>query len=105
MATVTPDPNVAKPQFPGVELEKRLRKELTKVADESDVLHGDWDPVLDSLRVVSVLLEIEDLFPGIKLPPEKLIRQGGYRSVDEGVADISRTLLNVWNQYQASRNQ
>lgn len=92
-------------QFPLAALQERLRKELAGAADESDVLHGDWDPVLDSLRVVSILVGVEDLFPGIPLPPEKLIRPGGYRSIDDAVSDMSDRFESAWNNHHATRTQ
>lgn len=92
-------------EFPLKALQERLRQELTAVAEESDVLHGEWDPVLDSLRIVSTLLEVEDLFPGIPLPPERLIRPGGYHSIDDAVADMTGRFQNVWNHHIATRTQ
>src|SRR4051812_34832884 len=103
MSTVTTPVPAPTKQFPLEALERRLRNQLTDVAEESNVLHGDWDPVLDSLRVVSILLEVEDLFPGVPLPPEKLIRQGGYHSVDDAVSDMARRFESVWNSHYASR--
>lgn len=89
--------------FPLDALKKGLRKELKDAADESGVLHGDWDPMLDSLRIVSILLTVEKLFDGIPLPPEKLIRPGGYRSVDEAVDDMVRRFQSLWNDHHKSR--
>jgi acyl carrier protein len=99
----TTTPAMPAPLFPEAELERRLREELRKAAEDSEVLHDEWEPVLDSLVVVSVLLEIENLFPSISLPPENIIRQGGYRSIDEGVADISRNLRTIWNKHHQAR--
>ncbi len=99
----TTTPPTAAPSFPTAELERRLREELKKAADDSAVLHDEWEPVLDSLVVVSVIIQIEDLFPSINLAPEKLIRQGGYRSIDDGVADVSRNVRGLWNQHHQAR--
>lgn len=103
MSTVTTAEATPTKAFPLDALKKRLRKELKDAADESGVLHCDWDPVLDSLRVVSILLTVEDLFPGISLPPEKLIRPGGYRDVDEAVGDMVRRFQSLWNDHHKSR--
>ena len=84
--------------FPHAELERRLQGELQQAADESAILHRAWEPVLDSLRMVSVVLTLEDLFP-FPLPPEKVVRRGGYGSVDEGAADMSARLERLWNEH------
>jgi hypothetical protein len=74
--------------FPAAEVERRLRSELQKVASEAGVLRPEWEPLLDSRRVVGTLLVIEDLFPGCKIPPDKVVQRGGYRSVDEAIKDM-----------------
>jgi transcriptional regulator with XRE-family HTH domain len=67
--------------FPLAEIEARLRRESEKVTAEGDVLRGSWEPPLDSLRMVSVLLKLVDLFD-FDLRPEKVVRKGGYTSVE-----------------------
>ena len=49
--------------FPAAEVRRRLQVEVQQAADESVVLRGGWEPVLDSLRMVSVVITLEDLFP------------------------------------------
>ena len=87
--------------FPSREVERRLRREIEDAAADSKVLRGGWEPVLDSLRMVSVVLTLEDLFP-FELPPEKLVRKGGYGSVDEGVEEMRRRMQRLWQQQEAS---
>jgi hypothetical protein len=74
--------------FPAFEVERRLRKELQEVADDAQVLRPDWEPLLDSKRVVGTVLAIEDLFPSVKIPPDKVVRKGGYFSVEDAVSDM-----------------
>src|SRR3954447_25156949 len=74
--------------FPAAEVERRLRVELEKIAKQSSKLRPEWVPLLDSKRVVGTVLVIEDLFPGVKIPPDKVVRKGGYNSVDEAVEDM-----------------
>src|SRR5262249_56932845 len=89
MATQTFTMSVtASPAFPAAEVERRLRAELQKIADDASVLRPEWEPLLDSKRVVGTVLVIEDLFPGIKIPPDKVVRKGGYNSVDEAIEDM-----------------
>lgn len=83
--------------YPTAEVSRRLQKELEKAAEESVVLKGGWEPELDSLRMVSVILTLEDLFD-FQLPPEKLVRPGGYESIKEGVVDMSNRLERLWKK-------
>ena len=76
------------PAFPAAEVERRLRIELEKIAEQGSKLRPEWVPLLDSKRVVGTVLVIEDLFPGIKIPPDKVVRKGGYNSVDEAIEDM-----------------
>jgi hypothetical protein len=76
------------PAFPAAEVEGRLRVELEKIAEQASKLRPEWVPLLDSKQVVGTVLVIEDLFPGIKIPPDKVVRKGGYNSVDEAIEDM-----------------
>jgi hypothetical protein len=58
-------------------------------------------PVIDSLVVVEVLLELETQVP-FDLP-ESLVRAGGYDSVDEVVQHLMPKLQQRWNQYQKEK--
>lgn len=89
----------SKKVFPQAAVEDLVRKELEEAAEESGVLHPGWEPVLDSLRIVTAISKIEDLLK-IKLPPEKCVRRGGYKSVDEGVKDMNERIRNVWVKAQ-----
>jgi hypothetical protein len=85
----------AAPVFPAADVKRRLREELQKIADEGSVLRPEWEPLLDSKRVVGTVLVIEDLFP-FKLPPDKVVRKGGYNSVDEGIDDMLGRIETIW---------
>lgn len=74
--------------FPAAEVERRLRIELEKIAKQASKLRPEWVPLLDSKRVVGTVLVIEDLFPGIRIPPDKVVPKGGYNSVDEAIEDM-----------------
>lgn len=86
--------------FPAREVELRLRRELEKARTESRVLKGEWEPELDSLRMVSVGLTLEELFE-FQLAPEKLVRKGGYASVDEALQDMTTRARQLWNEHYA----
>lgn len=87
----------AAPEFPSAELKRRLQGELQKIADESSVLRPDWVPLLDSKRVVGTVLAIEDLF-SFKLPPDKIVRKGGYNSVDDAIDDMLGRIETIWTE-------
>ena len=73
------------------EARRRLREELQKIADNVRFLDPDrpeWKPLLGSRRVVGTILVLEILFPNIRIPPDKLVKKGGYNDVDLAVEDI-----------------
>ncbi len=100
MATMTLIKNnlvaTAKP-FPRDEIERRLREELKKIADEAALIRPEWEPLLDSKRVVGTVLLIEDLFP-FRIPPDKVVRTGGYNSVDEAITDMLDRIRKIWSE-------
>jgi acyl carrier protein len=81
--------------FPRLAVAARLRSGLEEAAAESDVLRADWEPILDSLRVVSIVANLEELL-GFRLPPDRVVRRGGYSTVDEGVEDMLNRLDHLW---------
>lgn len=98
--TTAQSPSAAPRVFPVREVEARLREELEKARAESRVLKGEWEPELDSLRVVSVALTLEGLF-NFELEAEKLVRKGGYASVDEALQDMTNRARHVWDSHHA----
>lgn len=95
MASQTLTATLAAPAFPTVAAERRLREELERIANQSTALRPKWEPLLDSKRVVGTVLAIEDLFP-FKLPPDKVVRKGGYNSVNEAVHDMLGRIEMIW---------
>jgi acyl carrier protein len=97
---LTKDPP-SKAAFPEDKAREILRRELEVAAEESATLHEGWAPVLDSLRMVTVVNTLNDLFD-FPLPPEKLVRKGGYSSVDKGVDDMADNLRRLWEKHHSS---
>jgi hypothetical protein len=89
--------SVTAPVFPAAEVKHRLRKELQKIADESSVLRPEWEPLLDSKRVVGTVLVLENLFT-FKVPPDKVVRKGGYNSVNEAIDDMLERIKGIWTE-------
>jgi hypothetical protein len=83
------------PAFPAAEVKRRLREELQKSADDGSILRPEWEPLLDSKRVVGTVLVLEGLFP-FKIPPDKVVRKGGYNSVDEAIDDMLGRIKRIW---------
>lgn len=88
-------PTRSLPSFPIAEVTQRLTAELAKIAEDNVILRPEWEPLLDSKRVVGTILAIEDLFPNCKIPPDKVVRRGGYRTVDEAIRDMVPRLRRV----------
>ena len=55
--------------------------------DECSALRLEWVPLLDSKRFVGTVLVLEGLLL-FKVPPERVVRRGGYSSVDEAPGDM-----------------
>ena len=89
---------VADQTFPAEEVKRRLQEELQPAAEDSTLLHAEWEPLLDSLQIVSAVMTLEDLF-SFKLPLDKLIRPGGYSSPGEVVEDILDGLRHQWDEH------
>jgi len=87
------------PAFPAAEVKHRLGIELQKIADDVAALRPPWEPLLDSQRVVGTVLAIEDLFPSFRIPPDKVVRKGGYTNVDEARDDISGRIERLWTKH------
>jgi len=88
--------------FPSAEVKARLRRELGKAAAEGQVLRADWEPLLESIRVAAIVPKLEEIF-GFRLPPDKIVRKGGYISVDDGVGDMHERLQRLWQKNEEKR--
>lgn len=97
----TPSPSrLAAPVFPASEVERRLRRAISQLGEDTSAMREPWEPTFDSLAVVNVVLVVEEALPGLKIAPEKVVRKGGYQSVDEAVRDVTGRLRRQWEQQQ-----
>jgi len=87
--------------YPFADVQRLLQAGVREAAEDSVDLRGEWEPLLDSLRMVSVVVSLEDLFD-FPLPPEKLVRRGGYTGEDEAVEHISGQLRRLWDEQHKS---
>ena len=86
--------------FPAAEIRRRLVEDLNRMADEATILRPEWAPLLDSQRVVGTVLALEDLF-SFRIPPDKVVRKGGYDCVEEAVDDMLVRFKEIWtDRYQ-----
>lgn len=103
MATETLiEAEVAAPAFPEAQVRKRLLVELQKIANQGTFLRPEWEPLLDSKRVVGTVLALEGLFP-FKIPPDKVVRKGGYDTLDEAVNDMVVRIKNIYDEKSKSK--
>lgn len=112
MTTATTLKPATQPVFPAQAIEASIRDFLAEEGEMQAVLHGGSgvgqppgsigpQPVIDSLVVVEVLLELETQVP-FELP-ESLVRAGGYDSVDEVVQHLLPKIQQRWNQYHKEK--
>jgi acyl carrier protein len=92
--------------FPAKEVEDCVRDALKDHAGIQSILHdkpampmddGSWEPDIDSLVVVEIILSIEELL-GVTLP-QSFIPRGGYQSIDDCVADLVGQASKVWTAH------
>jgi hypothetical protein len=101
------------PAFPAGEIEACIRDFLAEEGAMQAVLHGTVpaggaggaigpQPVIDSLVVVEVLIEVEDKVPFAL--PDSLVRAGGYDSVDEVVQHLMPQLDRRWRKHHEEKS-
>ena len=83
--------------FPADHVRKILEREIREAAEESLDIRGGWEPQLDSLRIVSILVSVEDIFD-FPLPPEELVQRGGYETEEQAVSDVMNRLEKLFNE-------
>jgi hypothetical protein len=84
--------------FPKAEIDRRLRTAITRLGVETSGMREPWEPAFDSMAVVGVVLVVEAVLPELKIAPEKVVRKGGYGSVDDAVRDITDRLQGQWER-------
>jgi acyl carrier protein len=99
---VTAKSEVMTDVFPEAEVRRRLSGELDKVAEEASFLRPEWEPMLDSVRIVGTILILEGMFE-FELPPDSLVRKGGYSSVEEAVSDMLARIQKIWLANRAGK--
>jgi acyl carrier protein len=65
-----------------------------KAAQNKADLSGEWEPRLDSIPCVAIIVTLEELLG--ELPPEKLVQRGGYETEEEAVRDMCERVQRFW---------
>ncbi len=114
MTPVTTAAPKTTPAFPTTEIEARIRDFLAEEGATQAVLHGGGapatgsgasigpQPVIDSLVVVGILVEVEAKVPFAL--PDSLVRAGGYDSVDEVVQHLMPQLQKRWRKHHEEKD-
>src|SRR3954467_9309610 len=84
--------------FPAKAVEDRLRKALTHLEADTSAIRDEWDPAFDSLAVVNILCFIDEVVPGVDIAPERIVRKGGYASLDEALQHIVAGVERAWHK-------
>jgi hypothetical protein len=111
MTTTTTGKPATAVAFPAKAIEASIRGFLAQEGAMQAVLHGGSaptaptgigpQPMIDSLVVVEVLLELETQVP-FELP-ESLVQAGGYDSVDEVVQHLMPKLQKRWSEHHKEK--
>lgn len=84
--------------FPTAQVEQCLREAIARLGEDTAAIREPWEPTFDSLAVVNVVLVVEPVLPNLKIAPEKVVRKGGYDTVDEATRDITDRLRREWER-------
>ena len=87
------------PSFPAREVERCIRDTLADQAGVQDVLRprptSACEPEIDSLVILEIICALEEAI-GVNLP-SSFVPRGGYRNVEECVADVTSEARSVWS--------
>ena len=87
----------AKKVFPRQEVESCLRDCLAEEAENQTTLgipHDPFGPIIDSLVVVEILAAADTILGSVI--PETVVKHGGYKTVDEALADLLPKIERHW---------
>jgi len=98
MSTTHSIPEVLPATFPKEEVKAKLRREFTRLDQDLTAMRDPWLPILDSMAIVGVMSAVESVVPGLEIAPEKVVRKGGYSTVEEAVDDVANRIQRRWFQ-------
>lgn len=84
--------------FPAREVEAVIRDEISTAVNDRPAPRAAWEPAVDSLVMVRVVLRIEEEF-ALKLPDD-VMPPGGFGSVEGCVATLMAKCRKLWKLSQ-----
>ena len=81
--------------FPAEVFENAIRDEIRAAINDRPIPRARWEPEVDSLVMVRVVLRIEEEF-ALDLPDD-VMPSGGFSSVEHCVATVMKTCQKLWN--------
>lgn len=80
--------------FPLATLETAIRDEIASAINDRPTERGAWEPEVDSLIMVRVVLRVEEEI-ALDLPDD-VMPQGGFDGVDDCVAAVVAVCRDLW---------
>jgi hypothetical protein len=87
-------------EFPTAQVEAELRRAITRLSEDTEGMREPWEPRFDSLAIVGIVIVVEKLIPGFKIEPDKVVRRGGYSTIDDAASDITNRVRRRWERHQ-----
>ncbi|MDL2410013.1 hypothetical protein PY650_31230 [Rhizobium calliandrae] len=81
--------------FPSRAFEDAIRDEIVSAINDRPARRAAWEPEVDSLVVVRVVLRVEEEF-ALKLPDD-VMPSGGFDNVEHCVAAVVEACRELWN--------
>ena len=89
--------------FPARTLRRAIRHEIASATNDRPTCPGAWEPEVDSLIMVRVVLRVEEEL-ALNLPDD-LMPPGGFDSVEHCVATVVETCRELWNANQLVKEE
>ena len=84
--------------FPVRAIERAIRDEIISTVNDRPIQRAEWEPEVDSLVMVRVVLRIEEEF-ALDLPDD-IMPAGGFNSIEQCVAIMTETCRKLWDAKQ-----
>ncbi|RYG99513.1 MAG: hypothetical protein EON58_03630 [Alphaproteobacteria bacterium] len=84
--------------FPARDCEAAIRNEIDTAIHDRPAPRASWEPAVDSLIMVRVVLRIEEEF-ALRLPDD-VMPAGGFNSVEHCVTTVMKTCRELWRVNQ-----
>ena len=89
--------------FPAQTLENAIRDEIASAINDRPTPRGAWEPEVDSLVMVRVVLRVEEEL-ALDLPDD-VMPPGGFDGVEHCVATVMETCRELWSANQPVREE